>query len=178
VVFHNSLFRVPHQLHIYPEWQCNFSVKVTGSSRLSIMIPHLHGKFNFTGISTETAKRWLRHSCRSEITWQGVSLHYYRYCYNSHSQDIRNIAKQYSFSFLHWAGVRHYTLSYYDFAMSCVFIKQFPLHYSCFFVIKTKMLLYRRYKQSLPSSLALIIPSLLISTSVGLSTVSYCLVFF
>src|SRR5260221_334212 len=36
--------------------------------------PHLHGEFNFTESMLETAGKSLRHSCRSELTRQGISL--------------------------------------------------------------------------------------------------------
>jgi len=39
-----------------------------------VVIPHLHGKFNFTGLTLETAKESLRRSCRLELTQQGISL--------------------------------------------------------------------------------------------------------
>eukprot|EP01035_Chromulina_nebulosa_P049619 gene49619-67371_t len=34
--------------------------------------PHLHGEFNFTELMLETAGKSLRHSCRSELTRQGI----------------------------------------------------------------------------------------------------------
>src|SRR5581483_10361419 len=35
---------------------------------------HLHRDYNFTGSLEETAPKSLRHSCRSELTRQGISL--------------------------------------------------------------------------------------------------------
>eukprot|EP01035_Chromulina_nebulosa_P038621 gene38621-52177_t len=35
---------------------------------------HLHEEFNFTEPLLETAGKSLRHSCRSELTRQGISL--------------------------------------------------------------------------------------------------------
>ena len=43
--------------------------------------PHLHGDFNFTELVLETAGKSLRHSCRSELTRQGISLPLDRYSY-------------------------------------------------------------------------------------------------
>jgi len=45
-----------------------------GSFRLAAITPHLHRDFNFAELMLETAGRSLRHSCRSQLTWQGVSL--------------------------------------------------------------------------------------------------------
>src|SRR5262252_1949265 len=45
-----------------------------GSFRLTAGTPHLHGEFNFTEPMLETAGKSLRHSCRSELTRQGISL--------------------------------------------------------------------------------------------------------
>src|ERR1700738_3804073 len=36
--------------------------------------PHLHGEFNFAEPVLETVGKSLRHSCRSELTRQGISL--------------------------------------------------------------------------------------------------------
>ena len=46
----------------------------TGSFRLVAGNPHLHGYYNFTESPVETAPKSLRHSCRSELTRQGISL--------------------------------------------------------------------------------------------------------
>ena len=35
---------------------------------------HLHRYYNFTELTVETASRSLHHSCRSELTRQGISL--------------------------------------------------------------------------------------------------------
>src|ERR1700751_1610040 len=45
-----------------------------GSFRLTAGTPHLHGEFSFTEPMLETAGKSLRHSCRSELTRQGISL--------------------------------------------------------------------------------------------------------
>jgi hypothetical protein len=66
----------------------------------------------------------LRHSCRSELTRQGISLPSNRYSYGCRlpraSEQRLNVN---SFTLRHWAGVRFYT-SYRYLAESCVFNKQ------------------------------------------------------
>src|SRR5215510_7607980 len=46
----------------------------TGSFRLVAGSQHLHWRYSFTGSLAETAAKSLRHSCRSELTRQGISL--------------------------------------------------------------------------------------------------------
>src|SRR6478672_630233 len=46
----------------------------TGSFRLVVDSRHLHRDFNFAEPLVETASKSLRHSCRSELTRQGISL--------------------------------------------------------------------------------------------------------
>src|SRR3990170_970377 len=46
----------------------------TGSFRLVAGSQHLHWRYSFTGSLVETAAKSLRHSCRSELTRQGISL--------------------------------------------------------------------------------------------------------
>jgi hypothetical protein len=66
----------------------------------------------------------LRHSCRSELTRQGISLPSNRYSYGCRlpraSEQRLHVN---SFTLRHWAGVRFYT-SYQYLAESCVFNKQ------------------------------------------------------
>src|ERR671929_57764 len=45
-----------------------------GSFRLTAGTSHLHEEFNFTESMLETVGKSLRHSCRSELTRQGMSL--------------------------------------------------------------------------------------------------------
>src|SRR5262249_16061849 len=49
----------------------------TGSFRPTTGTRHLHRDYNFTGSLEETAPKSLRHSCRSELTRQGISLRSY-----------------------------------------------------------------------------------------------------
>ena len=49
-------------------------VKVPGSFRLAANTLHLHREFNFTGLVLETVGQSLRHSCRTSIKCQGISL--------------------------------------------------------------------------------------------------------
>src|SRR3954466_11381477 len=48
--------------------------RFTGSFRLAAGTRHLHRDCNFTEPLVETASKSLRHSCRSELTRQGISL--------------------------------------------------------------------------------------------------------
>ena len=54
--------------------QCQAIVKVHGVFPSAAGTPHLHGEFDFTESRVETAWPWLHHSCRSELTRQGISL--------------------------------------------------------------------------------------------------------
>jgi len=49
-------------------------VKVHGVFRLAAEAPHLHGDCNFTEFILETVGQSLRHSCRTPIKCQGISL--------------------------------------------------------------------------------------------------------
>jgi hypothetical protein len=53
-----------------------------GSFRLAAIPSHLHEVFNFTGSILETVEQSLRHSCRSELTRQGISLPLDRHGYS------------------------------------------------------------------------------------------------
>ena len=65
----------------------------------------------------------LRHSCRTELTRQGISLPSDRQGYSRRLLGFCKIALLFWFILQHWAGVRLYT-SYLNFAESCVFSKQ------------------------------------------------------
>lgn len=85
---------------------------------------HLHNNFNFIELALETAGQSLLHSCRTELTRQGILL---PQDHQSYGRRLLVLHKK-SFHFLnfalqHWAGVRFYTLSF-NFAESYVFIKQ------------------------------------------------------
>jgi hypothetical protein len=60
--------------HEWPAASAKLQSRCTGSFRLTAGSPHLHGHFNFAESALETAGRPLRHSCRSELTRQGISL--------------------------------------------------------------------------------------------------------
>lgn len=49
-------------------------VKMPGAFRPIRNILHLHNNFNFTELIFETVGKSLRHSCRTEITRQGILL--------------------------------------------------------------------------------------------------------
>ncbi|VDO15922.1 unnamed protein product [Brugia timori] len=52
----------------------NDNTKVPGSFRPSALNEHLYSYCNFAGLLAETVGKSLRHSCRSELTRQGISL--------------------------------------------------------------------------------------------------------
>src|ERR671926_461900 len=56
-----------------PAWHCS-GPGFTVSCRLAAGTRHLHRDCNFTEPLVETAFKSLRHSCRSELTRQGISL--------------------------------------------------------------------------------------------------------
>src|SRR5213083_2731105 len=58
----------------HPRLQRQAPVKVHGSFRPTTGTRHLHRDYSFTGSLVETAPKSLRHSCRSELTRQGISL--------------------------------------------------------------------------------------------------------
>jgi len=49
-------------------------LRFTGSFRLVAGMLHLHNNYSFTESLVETVVQSLRHSCRSELTRQGISL--------------------------------------------------------------------------------------------------------
>eukprot|EP00830_Metopus_es_P004335 TRINITY_DN139_c0_g1_i8.p2 TRINITY_DN139_c0_g1~~TRINITY_DN139_c0_g1_i8.p2 ORF type:complete len:205 (-),score=-38.06 TRINITY_DN139_c0_g1_i8:1300-1914(-) len=63
-----------------------------GSFRLAAGRLHLHKHFNFAESQEETVWPSLRHSCRSELTRQGISLPQDRYCYGRRLPGLRSRA--------------------------------------------------------------------------------------
>src|SRR5574341_2601511 len=57
-----------------PKLHDRLQSRFTGSFRLLAGSQHLHWHYSFTGSLAETAAKSLRHSCRSELTRQGISL--------------------------------------------------------------------------------------------------------
>src|SRR3954464_8848665 len=96
-----------------------------GSFRLTAGTPHLHGEFNFTESMLETAGKSLRHSCRSELTRQGISLPRTVIVTAAVYRGFNSVLAHLLLTFRHRAGVRPYTSSC-DFAEPCVFVKQLP----------------------------------------------------
>src|SRR5690606_10431106 len=87
----SSTTRVVFQQRLHQRWRVNITVshlsytsrtehqyqavvKVPGSFRPAARNEHLYSYCNFTGPMVETAEKSLRHSCRSELTRQGISL--------------------------------------------------------------------------------------------------------
>ena len=58
---------------IHTECQYQGIVKVPGSFRPSALNEHLYSYCNFAELLVETVGKSLRHSCRSELTRQGIS---------------------------------------------------------------------------------------------------------
>ena len=88
-------------------------------------ISHLHNKFNFIGIVLETVGQSLLHSCRTELTRQGILLPQDHQGYGRRLLMLIKKRELFFFALQHWAGVRFYT-SYLNLAESYVFIKQSP----------------------------------------------------
>ena len=66
---------LPPMLHIFPLIPIQSCSKgARGSFRLTTVTRHLNREFNFTESMLETVGKSLRHSCRSELTRQGISL--------------------------------------------------------------------------------------------------------
>src|ERR1700739_3021193 len=102
-----------------------------GSFRLTAGTPHLHGEFNFTELTLETAGKSLRHSCRSELTRQGISLPEDRYISGRRLPGLRFKACTSPLNLP--APGRRQTLYVIlsDFAEPCVFGKQSPPPFLC-----------------------------------------------
>src|SRR5690606_1104519 len=96
-----------------------------GSFRLTAGTPHLHGEFNFAESMLETVGKSLRHSCRSELTRQGISLPWTVIVTAAVYRGFNSELALLLLTFRHRAGVRPYT-SYCYFAEPCVFDKQSP----------------------------------------------------
>src|SRR5690554_7965824 len=60
--------------HHLPKINAKLQQRFTGSFRPVAGNRHLHRYYNFTELTAETVPRSLHHSCRSELTRQGISL--------------------------------------------------------------------------------------------------------
>ena len=94
-----------------------------GSFRLSAGRLHHHKHFNFAESAEETAWPSLRHSCRSELTRQGISLPRTVIVTAAVYWDFDQELAPHQLIFQHRAGVTPYT-STFVFAECCVFNKQ------------------------------------------------------
>src|SRR6476620_7338920 len=87
----SKVTRVVFQRCLHPNWRPGFNVshlsytshsehqyqtivKVSGSFRPAARNEHLYSYCNFAEFMVETAGKSLLHSCRSELTRQGISL--------------------------------------------------------------------------------------------------------
>ena len=102
----------------------DYSIKFMGSFRLAVRISNLHENFNFTKFTLETVGQSLRHSCRTPIKCQGISLPLDRQSYSRRLLGFIMKAKNFHNLYLqHRAGVSLYT-SFRKFAETCGFINQ------------------------------------------------------
>ena len=60
--------------HAGPKPNTKLQLRFTGSFRLAAGTSHLHDDYSFTEALVETVIQSLHHSCRSELTRQGISL--------------------------------------------------------------------------------------------------------
>ena len=60
--------------HRIPNYNVKLQYRFTGSFRPIAGNRHLHRYYNFTELTVETVSGSLHHSCRSELTRQGISL--------------------------------------------------------------------------------------------------------
>ena len=108
----------------------------------------------------ETAGKSLHHSCRTELTRQGISLPLDRYGYSRRLLGIQFIAQRLIIlPFQHWAGVRPYTAST-KISQSLVFLvnSRYPLFCATFL----RFSLFRSYRVNLPSSFNIVISKILV----------------
>ena len=93
-------------------------------SRHLVYRVHLHTHFDFMVTASETVERLLRHSCRSVIIWQGVSLPLDRQVYGRRSCSVKSWPlKVKSLHVTDWTGVRQFKKVNLR-SLSCVFVKQ------------------------------------------------------
>src|SRR3954468_21225235 len=92
-----------------------------GSFRLSAGRLHHHKHFNFAESQEETVWPSLRHSCRSELTRQGISLPKNRYSYARRLPGLQSKARTPSFN-LPAPGRRHTLYVHSSCLQSAVFL--------------------------------------------------------
>lgn len=128
------------------------TVKVHRVSPSSCTLTHLHVYFNFIKSILETVGQSLHHSCRTELTRQGILLPQDRQDYGRRLLGFIYKLSSISFTLQHRADVRLYT-SYFYFAKSYVFVKQSlpPI------TITNQFFFSRSYKEILQSSFSIVI---------------------
>ena len=138
-----------------------------GSFRLAAGRLHLHKHFNFAESQEETVWPSLRHSCRSELTRQGISLLRTVIVTAAVYWDFDQELAPHQLIFQHRAGVTPYT-STFVFAECCVFIKQSqpPIYCNRFGLPLYKFTYLRHtfsrsYGINLPSSFSAVLSSAL-----------------
>jgi len=131
------------------------TVKLLGSFCLITLMSYLHDKSNFTGITLETAECSLILSYLSTINRRLIALHYHGQSYRGHLIVFIIGAIPQHFRYYHWAGLTSNT-STFVLAKSCVFSKQLTFTLLCTLV---RVSFSRTYRDILPSSLRVILPS-------------------
>src|SRR5260364_217662 len=101
-----------------------------GSFRLAAGRLHHHNHFNFTESREETVWPSLLHSCRSELTRQGISLPYDRYSYGRRLPGLQSSACTPSFN-LPAPGRRHTLYVHLRVCRVLCFIKQLQPPFYC-----------------------------------------------
>ncbi len=101
-----------------------------GSFRLAAGRLHLHKHFNFAESQEETVWPSLRHSCRSELTRQGISYLRTVIVTAAVYRGFDQVLAPHHLTFRHRAGVTPYT-STFVFAECCVLIKQSQPPFHC-----------------------------------------------
>jgi len=92
-----------------------------GSLRPVVLFRHFHLKFNFTELWLETVRQSLRHSCRTELTRQGISLPSDRQGYSRRLLGLELISYTYNFS-SYSTGQASDSIHHYEISQSPVFL--------------------------------------------------------
>ena len=94
----------------------------------SCIASHLHNKFNFIKTILETVEQSLHHSCRTELTRQGISLPSDRQGYSRRLLGLKLISGTYSFS-SYSTGQASDSIHHYKISQSPVFLvnSRYPL---------------------------------------------------
>ena len=106
----------------------------------------------------ETAGKSLNHSCRSELTRQGISLPLDRYGYGRRLLKIQDTISMNSIIYPCSTGQASDSIQHFSISQSPVFLinSRYP-HIQCYLFSKNKFFLSLSYKANLPSSFSIFI---------------------